>query len=78
MRWEAEDCSYGNPEFLNEGEEVKSLKVVEFIIEDGNVTGILIEQKDGTLIAVQSKETDEEGCRKELFVSVCQPDEEKE
>lgn len=70
MKWETVSSAYDLAEFLNKEDRVEQAGPVNIVFEDGTPTTVVVELKDGRFLRFASKETDGDGCRKGLFVSV--------
>lgn len=70
MRWETLDGIDLRAEFLDEEDKIKQAGTIEVVFDDGLPVGVFVDLKDGRLICFGSLETDADGCRKQLFVSV--------
>lgn len=71
MRWItlSEDYDIEEGDLFDDEYCVKGLKEVQLHLEDGNITSVVIEVKDGFLIEIGSRETSSDGCRKPLYVT---------
>ena len=67
MRWELED---NLDAILNKNDEVEKLSKVEVCFNDDILTHVLVEMDDGSLLSFCSTETDHDGCRKGLCVTM--------
>ncbi|KKN58740.1 hypothetical protein LCGC14_0549180 [marine sediment metagenome] len=76
MKWETldEDYHIEESDLFNNEHCVMELKEVQFHLEDGSITSVMIETKNGSLIEVATRETEDDGCRKQLYVSTSKGD----
>jgi hypothetical protein len=69
MKWYSLEETYEMEDFLDEEHEFVDLKSVEVIFEDGEVTGLLVELRDKTLVEITSRAVKSSGRRERLYVS---------
>lgn len=69
MKWYLADVQDDLEEFLCRGENLKNVKDVEIVFDDGIPTGVLVELTDGVLLHFCSRDVNPDGTRERLNVS---------
>ena len=65
-----ERCEFEDYNLVDNHSEVPKVKSVDLIFEDGSLTGVIITQKDGTLLEIGCRQTQDDGCRRVLYATM--------